>query len=85
MILSGFKRSISTTFASRPRERKLVQGVLCDRHGGKSYPTLVVARKQEQRLDDQYIKTLDPAVVNNVVNKYLVANTTEDCFVVPYA
>lgn len=48
-------------------------------------PARVVARKLEQPLDDQYIKTLDPAEVNNVVNKYLMANATEDDFVVAYA
>lgn len=66
------------------REPELMQGVLSDWHGDRFYTTRIVVQKLEQPLGDEYIKTLDPVDVNDIVNAYLTTRSDEKGAVVSY-
>ena len=66
------------------REPELMVGVMSDWHGDTYYTTRVVAQKLGEPLGDDYIKTLDPADVNDIVNAYLMAKSEGNGFLVAY-
>jgi len=66
------------------REPELMVGVMSDWHGDTYYTTRVVAQKLGGPLGDDYIKTLDPADVNDIVNAYLMAKSEGNGFLVAY-
>lgn len=65
-------------------EPGIMQGVLSDWHGDKFYTTRVVAQKLPQALGSEYVMTLDPKDVNDIVHAYLTAKWDDSGSVVSY-